>query len=813
MDLDPGLTVAQVAGIIAAGVVVLRLFLPDLLAYNFLMSLREDQKGVATATAARWSVTARLLHSSQWPFFLNSDSAASTHSGWGTLIFTYNQGLVAILVSIAAIVTPLGLYDAIVPREGAGVVEFHYIADPGIFGEATPPRDSSIAWNRICQSTLPCPHSDSPVGFATRNGSTNPEYDASVPDSTVDLFSSGTSRMGDSVSSIFDIEWRFLSLLTSDEANNTANDTTLGYYVGNIWQIGSLALDDAYSAIEGLVVDTKSGGIGLRNHTAPPLSPYGATWTEDLLFLEPETGCINTNLSLEFQVGESSSTARRVSIDNLRLVDNGGFANFNTAYPYWGYRDSQIYPSMEYRAYRGAWWHNLVSMMYMNITDRSDRNVLDLEFAYLNSTLGKRFAFDSTRAITDLPGIYWGRSWYDYLLSTQGLSYTADASGSTLFPNPHNVTIEDFDNAGEICAVTSGRDYANMTNIMTRCGLVWAPARRIDSSGSFIVTGSEWAQDLYSCSSTVRATIKTVTFEFNGTDDLSGLTITDISNKVYPDGASKPLWGVEYTERPLDHVMPLWGLVSQDAIIRDKNITTVQKDSLYLSSGSDLTWLELDVDVASFQNLPGLTFFRNVLFKIYNNGIFPVNGEFDYTGRNSYTMRRRWQELSSSPAGLAKAINLVWTDIAANVVLGTKGRVPVDRGGNMVPATAPVIFYEKRIFYKWVYAIPAAIVLACVLAIIISAMVATILGRASVQKMRRYLNATSAGRLMTTDTRASVHQVTNEMPKKVWIDLFGYTNIAAGSGRAALASEGDGLQADRNSAAVFGAPSAVGEKS
>ena len=57
--------------------------------------------------------------------------------------------------------------------------------------------------------------------------------------------------------------------------------------------------------------------------------------------------------------------------------------------------------------------------------------------------------------------------------------------------------------------------------------------------------GSNWSIPLYSYAAGVKATIKTMSFRFNGTDDLSGLKVTEIVPKRYNDDASKPLWGVE----------------------------------------------------------------------------------------------------------------------------------------------------------------------------------------------------------------------------------------------------------------------------
>lgn len=71
------------------------------------------------------------------------------------------------------------------------------------------------------------------------------------------------------------------------------------YLVGNSsWGENIVAQDEDYILIDGLVVDIKRGKIGFRNHILRVPSDYGLTWTERLLFVEPRTECVNTNLSI-----------------------------------------------------------------------------------------------------------------------------------------------------------------------------------------------------------------------------------------------------------------------------------------------------------------------------------------------------------------------------------------------------------------------------------------------------------------------------------------------------------------------------------
>jgi hypothetical protein len=108
------------------------------------------------------------------------------------------------LISIAAIVTPLGLYETIVP--GPQVLEkFNYLPDVGIFGIGTTARNESVPWSRACGGSVEpftCPD-------LTRGASPNNQViDRSIPPETINLFSSGISASSNSISSIFDIQWR-----------------------------------------------------------------------------------------------------------------------------------------------------------------------------------------------------------------------------------------------------------------------------------------------------------------------------------------------------------------------------------------------------------------------------------------------------------------------------------------------------------------------------------------------------------------------------------------------------------------------------
>ncbi|KAK4125860.1 hypothetical protein N657DRAFT_670038 [Parathielavia appendiculata] len=117
------------------------------------------------------------------------------------------------------------------------------------------------------------------------------QYGWSVPDVWRTPLREGSRQIGQSVSSIFAIQWRSQS----------------GYY-----QIGMLVLDPTIQLIDWLIVDAKNGGVGFRNNKVPMLvHEYGSTWIEDILFVEPETHCAELNFTFVYHLSQISTLRPR----------------------------------------------------------------------------------------------------------------------------------------------------------------------------------------------------------------------------------------------------------------------------------------------------------------------------------------------------------------------------------------------------------------------------------------------------------------------------------------------------------------------
>lgn len=237
---------------------------------------------------------------------------------------------------------------------------------------------------------MACPHSGSNitrVANSTGVYTTYNSFSTKIPAHVIDAFQSGLSSFSASVSSIFDIQYR--SITTATDVDDQIIDNGTAYNIGAYRPLSTLLLSDEIAVYEGLIVDMKNGGLGFRNHTAPPWTKYGSTWDEDILFVEPESVCVDTNLTLDFDI-PTKSVAVGQEEANMVLTDRGGFVNINRTYPRWDRMDSQEHPELWLRAYKAAFVNNYLTMAFMNVTNLGNPD--EKAFRYLNSSLGREFS-------------------------------------------------------------------------------------------------------------------------------------------------------------------------------------------------------------------------------------------------------------------------------------------------------------------------------------------------------------------------------------------------------------------------------------
>jgi hypothetical protein len=360
------------------------------------------------------------------------------------LIVTKTMSFLGILIALAGVITPLGLYETLLPSNDIQT-PFQYLADSSSFGYATPPR-SNYTFNRMCGSgdpllgaIKPCPFSDT-VSTVTSfpNGNISYEYpygvNLSIPQVIWDTYSSGTNNQT-TISNYFDIQWRRYTTYSDSLFNNGS-----AYLIGTYRSYDTLILNDAVQPVEGLIVDTKNGGIGFRNHTFPPGFQYGVTWQEDLLFIEPETVCVDTNLTIDYtyQLNQNYSDGWT----NVVLTDRGGFVNLNHTYPEPNLTNPQINPDLWGRAYKAAWLNNAYTALWYNVTDANNASAGTHSFSYLNSEINSTFILpgDFFEGLDSL--VIGGDTYGSYLSgSMSGISNSSDPSLQT---NPFGITSNNF---------------------------------------------------------------------------------------------------------------------------------------------------------------------------------------------------------------------------------------------------------------------------------------------------------------------------------------------------------------------------------
>jgi hypothetical protein len=227
------------------------------------------------------------------------------------------------------------------------------------------------------------------------------------------------------------------------------------FLIGDYRQLTSLLLNDKIEAVEGLIVDTHNGGIGFRNHSIPVGAlAYGAEWTEDILFIQPETQCVDTNLTFDFLLPNVSGLSY-TSMDAPSLTDRGGFKNIDRNYEWWHLEDlgnnTQETLDLRERAYKAAWLNNGLTMLFMNVT--GDTIGLGDRFSYIDSFIGKQFPlidirsdYNSSSYSINFKAIETTPIFGHYLSTLLPDTYrvTKPISNISLYKNPYNVTVESF---------------------------------------------------------------------------------------------------------------------------------------------------------------------------------------------------------------------------------------------------------------------------------------------------------------------------------------------------------------------------------
>ncbi|KAL4868010.1 hypothetical protein BDV12DRAFT_209457 [Aspergillus spectabilis] len=744
------LTVAEVSGLIAAGVFVLQILIPLAIPWALIAFLSQENSVIT------WTVLGRFLHSSLWPTILSSSTAETAGVPWRIHLTEWAQTILMFIISVASICSPLGLYTSIEPAGSATAQPFHYVEDRSAFGYGTPLR-SPGQFTRFCGLDLPCPGTTINQTCETRGlleVCNNTIYESRIPDDLMNLYTGGAAAFSPTVSSIFDMQYRMYR-------NSTDPYSLLSWYTKPDYRTMSVELlDEKVKLVEGLITDLKDGGIGFRNHTAPNATlRYGATWSEDILFIEPETQCVPLNLSISVVTPPWNFNGR--FLDNVSLVDHGGFSHLarkSPEIPRSGIVNGQEFDLKE-RALKAAWVNNYFTMLFLNLTDPDTEDIVRVD-----SVDGQKFALGGGRSdnfTIAFSGIQTNFNFGSYLNLMTNRNRTF---------NPHNVTAIQFGIASTICGGTSSQSPSNINSSLIACGLILGAATRIDGGDDRILDpDTPWTIPLYSCATAIKAVVKTAELQYNGTG-LDALEVRSLTAKTYESSASMPVWGVEQlNDHNINVAPPMWGIIGPNATnlestIDRYNISSITSESLYLPGFMDINYPLLrglnPVPFGIGQNLPGVDFYNQALMTAYTINAAGFESEADYSGIDSLALYAKWQRLSQTADGAASIINLVWTNIATNAVVGTKGwglsAAASSRGISSAsdgPVSSsvdvPVTLYGSHIRYHIPFAIPAFVTLGATTALLALLIILLIMRRTGINRLRTFLESTTIGRVIS----------------------------------------------------------------
>lgn len=682
---------------------------------------------------------------------------------------------------VSGIVTPLGLWDDVqaVPDQ---LVEFGYVPDLTSYGRSTPARPN-MPLSRNCDIELAfCPGAIVPGSVInqnfgdnfTGNISANPDLTATtrIPTNITTMFTSATGNS--TVSGILDIQYRsWIPYISS------YFDDHKPYAKGTFRHIDSLLSRDGLVLLEGVIADMGSGGIGFRNHTAPLGLKYGAQWDEDVLWVEPEISCANTNLSLHLTLSDSTLSL----LKDAKLVDNGGFSDLRHGNPYDDWENvSYDSPNLKLQADQTAWLHNYLAGMLLNFT----KDTHSAKYGF-NVTKGREYSLPDEVYLwfTNTLELRTKSIYPSWLSPVETPIFNANGSltiGNNTLSNPidHPSILAGalMWDIGDWC---SGQYNIVSTrlNHHVECGYFFGIPKRVDGGSSAqAIPGSKWNMPVHICAGAAKASVRTVSFSMNGTT-LASLAAHNAIPKHYDDPSEYPLWAVENWRYPSSEgarYTAFWGIVDP-AYTGTPGYNFTRAPALYLPntnrilSGSDGPLDILAGPVAPYGSLV------QVLSEVFTSSDARIPR---YSGEDNLAVHDKWDILSRKEKGGSEAIlRLVWTDMMASATVGTNSGFKVNSSSkSSLPGRSlrRVTVYKRKISYDVRYAIPAILFLTLLVLLLLMVCLLGIVNKGLVRNFKLMLNGTSLGRVafraINPDSKSFMQASTQE-----WLDAVGNVSL------------------------------------
>lgn len=724
------------------------------------------------------SVLAKELHSTLWPTIMRSDSAGTKNVNWRVNIVTKINFVFSCLLFITGIITPLGLKDSIVPSRES-TAKFVYMRDYSDFGNGTMRRPSGPP-SRDCLAHLGylCP------GMTISGNDTNPMSTSAVPEEVTTMFSSASRNS--TVAGFFDIQYRSWVTTTSDTLDAGKQYLRgLDRYVDNLLSSGAGML-----LKEGVIVDVTQGGIGFRNHSAPADLAHGASWSEDILWLEPDISCTSNNLSLHVELGESKDISYTNATAKSTLVDDGGFALLGPVNAVQGWpmlNTSQ--PDVRFLSKKSAQLHNILAAMLYNLTDAKNAKY------GINVTAGTSYPVSTKDVNADLEfqTFDFDGSYIVDFMNTTYTNGTLKINGSTVAdPNdyPRELGFSLFLEVSRWCEGQFNSDSTPARQFNVLCGQMFGVPERTDNGEVLLQDpGSKWKMPISTCAGALKASIREMSFSTNGSSSLEFVTVAASKEKPYGSAKECPVWAYEdYGKNLLSSnsssknnasTVPLWGIVD-GSYIGTPGYNFIQSPNFYLPQTYEYTYAHgrgapFDMSAAAAAPMG--------ILEIVMQGVSRASGlkGADYTGSDSVALSNKWRLLSERAGGQDTALRLIWTDLMANAVIGTN-RGPAPTAASHASddlGQRSVVPYRRRIVYDMRYAIPALVALATWAVLLLGALVISCIHPRIYTRLRHMLNDTSIGRVATSHAQAQ--KPLSRASTKEWQKNAGSMHIILGT--------------------------------
>ncbi|KAG2186749.1 hypothetical protein INT44_002975 [Umbelopsis vinacea] len=554
-----------------------------------------------------WSVFSRLLQQSFWSTFLRTDTGASKHVKASINWTIHYAALTTIIITIAAIVTPLGLYGT--TTTSSQIISLNTLNDTGPLSTVYTKREGYLE-SRICSnamsSPISCPGSSY---YTTSNGTVT--LNTTVPGNITEKFTSYNGGIGP-----MDIQFRMYETGMTSEVDG-GNGYTKGIYKLDQSIITSTQL----FASQNLIIDkSETPGVGILDVKIPYVEA-GGSWNQQILWLEPVTECVDLNITYDFVLQDASPT---LQLSDYTITDRGGFANYNVN----NYQPDQLTDrnvNLQAHAYQAANYALRTGLVSFNIS---------------SSQIGKAYVVPAANAI---------------LPPTIGMALAGLDKFSELTLNINTTVESGSSDSFIICGSNMESAEPSLDNVNVKCTLLFGQPIKTDGGpDNIMTTGSTWSQPIYACASAVRAKMQQIEFTTPNPlydwSQLSSLSLTrqDIDQPV--------TWAVERTGMNASVVQPYWGPVDE-AYLNDPFLYSEQATSMYIPR-SQMNLYGQGVAVVNY-----------AWSILYDGVIDSASLGMNYFDTTKPTLNKLWKE-HGSVQGASYVINSMWTDLVANGILG-----------------------------------------------------------------------------------------------------------------------------------------------